>query len=152
MSDESVDEERMVGMEPGPRSGRQDKDVMPNSCPTSKASKVTENCFELAKDPMNTLSLLNPPCTYLPSDNLAVKIWRFREICFPPSPSATSPRDISNASSNSSFSSPLVSSVALFTGSMFHKRMVASWEPEASINGSSCIGGGLKDNARTQSS
>lgn len=47
MREESVEEERIVGAEFGPWSGRHDRDVIPNSWPISRASKVTENCWEL---------------------------------------------------------------------------------------------------------
>ena len=50
MSDESVDVERRVGMSLDVNGGLHDSDVTPASCPTRRASNVTENSWELASD------------------------------------------------------------------------------------------------------
>ena len=92
---------------------------------------------------------------YLSPLALTVSICFFSEICLPPSsPSSTSPSDASKASSKSSLntSDVLDASADRVTASMFHRRMFASWEPDARIKGSEDDVGGRKHMARTQSS
>ena len=92
---------------------------------------------------------------YLSPLVLTVSMCFFSEICRPPSsPSSTSPNDASKVSSRSSLntSEVLDASADRVTASMFHRRMFASWEPDARIKGSEDDVGGRKHIARTQSS
>ena len=76
--------------------------------------------------------------------------WRFKEICLPPSsPSPISPSDASKASRRSSPPSVAESSLR---GSIFHRRIVASWEPDARMRGSPSARGGWNARHFTQSS
>ena len=113
--------------------------------------------------------------TDLPSLPLIVNTCLFNEICFPPSSALASPKDASKASSNWSVSCGPSSSLVqaepdddfdATNGSMFHKRMVESWAPEARMRGSCRIvlvcgddddavgtgAGGRNERERTQSS
>ncbi len=149
MREESVDVESSVSLECPDDEGRQASDVTPASCPTSKASNVTENCCVLQKRKLNNYkwSCIVPGILYLSLLVLTVSMCFFSEIWRPPSsPSSTSPNDASKASSRSSFnSSEVLDACAVrVTASMFHKRMFASWEPDARIKGSDGDAGGRK--------
>lgn len=89
---------------------------------------------------------------------LTVRIWRLRDIWRPPSsPTATSAKDASKASSSSSLTSVLDSPSVRFVDldmndSIFHSRIVASCEPDASMSGSLSFSGCRNAKLRTQSS
>lgn len=82
------------------------------------------------------LSGQNDDKPYLFCDDLTVNMWRFNDICRPPSSvSSRLTREASKASRSSSVTSlvepPEGVKVGLVNGSMFHRRMVASCDPDA---------------------
>lgn len=79
MREESVDVESRVGTDVDTFCGHQEREVTPASCPTSRASKVTENCWVLfylsdKYDPFSAGGLLHSPSwTRLDGENMALQ-------------------------------------------------------------------------------
>lgn len=159
--DESVDVESRVGTSPDGSLGLQESDVTPASWPTSSASNVTENNCELKARRVDTREsvIWIDNDTYLPEKDLMVRMCRLRDIERPPSSeSSRFTNEASNASSSSSVAPPddsldvVAKLEELVNGSMFHSRMVASWEPDARISVSLSCSRGLNAKHFTQSS
>lgn len=153
--DESVDVDSSVGEFDAVVCGRQERDVIPASCPMRRASNVTENNCALGIQSERE-SDGKADRSNLPEDDLTVRMWRLRDMERPPSPvSSKLTREASNASNKSSASPaefPDAPRTERENGSMFHRRMVASWDPEARIKGSASVSVGLKARLLTQSS